>query len=116
MLLNSDLWVGALIRRAEIGGAFATVVKRGDDRAGTVLVKIWDTSERRARVYTEAVGPEGERLWIQPVTSDSEVELDAYIQRQRGYDPDLWIVEIEDRQGRHFITEKVEGEGLGNRD
>ncbi len=116
LLLNSDLWVGALIRRAEIGGAFATVVKRGDDRAGTVLVKIWDTSERRARVYTEAFGPERERLWIQPVTSDSEVELDAYIQRQRGYDPDLWIVEIEDRQGRHFITEKVEGEGLGNRD
>ena len=116
LLLNSDLWVGALIRRAEIGGAFATVVKRGDDRAGTVLVKIWDTSERRARVYTEAFGPDGDRLWIQPVKSDAESEVDAYIERQRGYDPDLWIVEIEDRQGRHFITEKVEGEGSGDRE
>ena len=56
-------------------------------------------------------GPDGERLWIQPVVSDSEGELDAYIARQRGYDPDLWVVEIEDRQGRHFITEKVQDGG-----
>ena len=53
-------------------------------------------------------GADGDRLWIQPVTSDSESELDAYVARQRGYDPDLWVVEIEDRQGRHFITEKVQ--------
>lgn len=107
MLLSSDLWVSALIRRAEIGGAFATVVRKGDDRAGSVVVKAYDTSTRTARVFTEAFGPDGERLWIQPVVSDSESELDAYIARQRGYDPDLWVVEIEDRQGRHFITEKV---------
>ena len=112
MLLSSDLWVGALIRRAEIGGAFATVVKKGDGRAGSVIVKAYDTSTRTARLFTEAFGPDGERLWIQPVVSDSESELDAYIARQRGYDPDLWVVEIEDRQGRHFITEKVEGQSI----
>lgn len=111
MLLSSDLWVSALIRRAEIGGAFATVVKKGDERAGSVIVKAYDTSTRVARLFTEAFGPDGERLWIQPVVSDSEGELDAYIARQRGYDPDLWVVEIEDRQGRHFITEKVQDGG-----
>ena len=108
MLLSSDLWVSALIRRAEIAGAYATVVKKGDDRAGSVIVKAYDTSNRTAKLYTDAFGTDGERLWIQPVTSDSEAELDAYIARQRGYDPDLWVVEIEDRQGRHFITEKVQ--------
>ena len=108
MLLSSDLWVSALIRRAELEGAYATVVRKGDDRAGSVIVKAYDTSTRTARLFTEAFGTDGDRLWIQPVTSDSESELDAYIARQRGYDPDLWVVEIEDRQGRHFITETVQ--------
>ena len=107
MLLSSDVWVAALIRRAEIGGAFAAVARRGDPRAGTVIVKVFDTTSRRARLYSEAFGPDGERLWMQPVESEQESELDAYLERQLRYDPDLWIVEIEDRQGRHFITEKV---------
>ncbi len=111
MLLSSDLWVSALIRRAEIGGAFATVSRKGDARAGTVIVKVFNTSTRQARLYSEAFGTDGERLWMQPVESEFESELDAYLQRQSGYDPDLWIVEIEDRQGRHFITEKVAGGG-----
>ena len=107
MLLNSDLWVGALIRRAQIEGANATVVRKGDARAGTVIVKAYNTSDRTARLYSEAFGQDGERLWIQPV-SGTESELDAYIERQRGYDPDIWVVEVEDRQGRHFIVEKVQ--------
>ena len=107
MLLNSDLWVGALIRRAQIEGASATVVRRGDARAGTVIVKAYNTTERTARLYSEAFGQDGERLWIHPV-SGTESELDAYIERQRTYDPDLWVVEVEDRQGRHFIVEKVQ--------
>lgn len=102
--------MAALIRRAEIGGAFGTVARKGDARAGTVIVKVFDTSDRRARLYSEAFGPDGERLWMQPVESEFESELDAYLERQVKYDPDLWIVEIEDRQGRHFITEKVAGE------
>ena len=109
MLLSSDLWVSALIRRAQIEGANATVVKKGDARAGSVIVKAYDTTTRTARLFTEAFGTDGDRLWIQPVTSHSESELDAYIARQRGYDPDVWVVEIEDRQGRHFITETVQG-------
>jgi hypothetical protein len=34
-----------------------------------------------------------------------EAEVDAAIARQRGYDPDLWVVEVEDRQGRHLLDE-----------
>ena len=107
MLLSSDLWVSALIRRAQIEGAYATVVAKGDDRAGSVIVKAYDTSTRTARLFTEAFGQDGDRLWIQPVTG-TESDIDAWIERQRGYDPDLWVVEIEDRQGRHFITETVQ--------
>jgi len=105
--------VAALIRRAEIGGAFATVARKGDARAGTVIVKVFNTGDRRARLYSEAFGPDGERLWMQPIESEVESELDAYLERQIKYDPDIWIVEIEDREGRHFITERVAGETSG---
>lgn len=107
MLLPTDVWVAALIRRAELGGAFATVARRGDARAGGVLVKVFDTATRQAALYTEAFGPDGARLWIRPVEPGPEGEIDAFAARQLGYDPDLWVVEIEDREGRHFLTEAV---------
>jgi hypothetical protein len=108
MLLSTDLWVGALIRRAELGGAFAVVVKKGDPRAGSVLVKTFDRLNGVSRLYAEAVRGDGERVWMNPTASEAEPDLDRYIERARRVDPDLWVVEIEDREGRHFLTEPVE--------
>jgi len=111
LLLSTDVWVSGLIRRAELEGAFATVVRKGDARAGDVVVKAYDTSSRTARLYSQSLDMQGQPLWLQPVASEMESELDAYLERRRKYDPDLWIVEIEDRHGRHFLLEKVENEG-----
>lgn len=108
MLLSSDLWVSALIRRAELAGAFAMVIRKGDARAGAVLVKALNRPQGSARLYAEATRLDGERLWMQPVASDQEPALDDYIARSIRRDPDLWVVEIDDRQGRHFLTEPVE--------
>ena len=108
MLLSTDIWVGALIRRAEIGGAFAVVVRKGDPRAGAVLVKVLNRNERTARLYSEATRGDGERIWMQPVASTDEADLDAYVARTVRIDPDVWVVEIEDREGRHFLVETVE--------
>ena len=108
MLLSTDIWVSALIRRAELAGAFAVVARKGDPRAGAVLVKALDRRAGTARLYAEATKGDGERVWMQPVPSDAEPELDAYIERARRIDPDLWVVEIDDAQGRHFLTEAVE--------
>lgn len=110
MSIATDVWVAALIRRAQLGGAFATVARRGDARAGSVLVKIYNPRTREAALYAGAWGKDGERLWMQPVQSHIESELDAYVERARGYDPDLWVVEVEDVEGRHFLTETVEGD------
>lgn len=109
MLIASDVWVGALIRRAELAGASAVVVRRGDARAGAVLVKTYDTVQRTARLYAESIGMDGDRLWLEPHPDAPERELDAYAERQVRYDPDIWVVEIEDRQGRHFLVEDVAG-------
>ena len=108
MLLASDVWVAALIRRAENGGAFGVVARRGDARAGSVLVKVLDRRDRTARLYAEATRGDGERVWMQPVAATDEAELDAYVARTLRIDPDIWVVEIDDAEGRHFLTEPVE--------
>lgn len=108
MLLSTDIWAGALIRRAELGGAFATVIRKGDPRAGAVLVKVVDRRAEVARLYSEATRGDGERVWMQPVNSQTEADLDAYVERAVRVDPDLWIIEIDDAQGRHFLVESVE--------
>ena len=66
MLLSTDIWVGALVRRAELGGAFAMVARKGDARAGAVLVKVVDRRAGTARLYSEATRGDGERFWMQP--------------------------------------------------
>jgi hypothetical protein len=108
VLLSSDIWVAALIRRAEQGGAFAMVARKGDVRAGAVLVKVLNRRAGVTRVYAEALRGDGERVWMQPQDSTEEPDLDAYIERAVRRDPDLWVVEIEDAEGRTFLTEPVE--------
>ncbi|MDD3837428.1 MAG: DUF1491 family protein [Phenylobacterium sp.] len=108
MLLSTDVWVAALIRRAELGGGFAVVARKGDPRAGAVIVKVMNRSDNTARLYAEATRGDGERVWMRPAASEDEPDLDRYLERAVRIDPDLWIVEIEDKQGRHFLTEPVE--------
>ena len=108
MLLSTDVWVGALIRRAEAGGAFAMVLRKGDPRAGAVLVKVLSRREGVVRLYASAVRGEGDTVWMQPLNQGSDTDIEAYVERSRRIDPDLWVIEIEDGEGRHFLTEPVE--------
>ena len=62
----------------------------------------------KARYESAGVLGDGERVWMRPALSDQEAELDRYIERAIKVDPDIWVVEIEDRTGRHFLTEPVE--------
>jgi len=107
--LDTDLWVYALIRRANLGGGFATIARKGDARGGSVLVKQVNRRAGVARLYAEATRADGEAVWMQPRDSTDEAELDAYIERALRIDPDLWVVEIDDPDGRHFLVEPVEG-------
>lgn len=109
MLLSSDFWVGALIRRVEQAGSFASVARKGHPRFGAVLVKVLNLRTREAYVLREVqTGQDGDATaWMRPLETLNEPDIDAWIARQVAYDPDLWVVEIEDVEGRHFLTEKV---------
>jgi len=105
-LLKAGFWTSALIRRAETAGAFAAVVKRGDKDAGACLLKV-RLLNGEATLYRPIRNMEGARVWL-PKGPEEEREIDNYINGRVDDDPDLWIVEIEDRKGRHFLTEPIE--------
>jgi len=111
--LKTDFWASALIRRAQIGGAFAGVVRKGDTDAGAVLVKV-ATMNRKARLYAPARNGEGDRIWLDlsaGTLGDDEAEVDAAIRKRTEKDPDLWVIEVEDKWGRHFLDEPVDSGG-----
>jgi hypothetical protein len=109
MNLSTDIWVYALIRRVQLAGSAATVVRKGDATGGAVLVRTYDPRSREAHLYALAQGGAGESVWMQPLAEASEPDLDAYAERAAKRDPDLWVVEIEATNGKRFLTEDVEG-------
>ena len=104
--LKTSIWASALIRRAETGGAFASILYKGDPDSGAALVKI-RCLDGTAILYWPAQNMSGVRSWV-PKGPMDEDEIDAAIAKRIDTDADLWVVEIEDRKRRHFLTEAVE--------
>ena len=108
MNLSSDIWVYALIRRVQLAGSFATILRKGDAHAGAILVKTVDRKTSEAHLYAEATRADGQAVWMQPHHSTLEADLDAYAERAARIDPDIWVVEVEDARGARFLTEAVD--------
>lgn len=108
--LPTRVWVDALIRRAQVAGASAFVLQRGEESRGDVLIKVADLSGA-ARAFVPRTSMEGTRVFVDLETQGigpEESSVDDYLGRARDRDRDLWVIEIEDREGRHFLTEPVE--------
>ena len=107
--LTTDLWVKAHIRRCQSQGAFAALIQHGDDTAGAILLKLNDLSGN-FWVLARATDGDGRLYWFYGTGKKAVCEADAttYIEKQMKFDPDLWVLEIEDRQGRHFLDEPIE--------
>src|SRR5882672_4483757 len=110
MRLKSGIWVSAYLRRCSVEGAFAAVRRRGAEDAGAVFVKV-NRLDGTADLYGPAPQSEfderrpSERAFSLALKGLPlpEADVEAYLARQIRYDPDLWIVETEDRAGRHFL-------------
>jgi hypothetical protein len=108
--LKSAIWVAAYVRRCHLEGAFAVVRRRGAEEAGAIFIKI-DRLDGTAVLF----GPAPQTAFDEARPSDrrfidcfgdrsvSEVEIEARLKRELNFDSDLWIVEVEDRAGRHFL-------------
>ena len=102
--LASGVWVSAYLARLRLADIPAFVVARGDETAGAVLVKL-NTLDGRAVAFQRITDlMSGTRRWDR-LAEGEEPEVDAAVTRQRGFDSDLWVIEVEDRAGRTLLEE-----------
>ena len=115
MRLKSAIWVAAYVRRCHLEGAFAVIRRRGAEEAGAIFVKI-SRLDGSAALYGPA--PQSafdearpiERRFVSSLAGSfvEDAKAEAHIARQREFDPDLWVIEVEDRAGRHFLDLAVD--------
>ncbi len=102
--LTAEFWVQAYLARLRFQEIPAFVVAHGDNTAGAVLVKL-NTLDGNAIAYQRSFDlMSGERTWVE-LSKGVEADVDAALQKQRSFDPDLWIIEVEDRAGRHLLDD-----------
>ncbi|MDQ7080760.1 MAG: DUF1491 family protein [Paracoccaceae bacterium] len=101
--LSAEFWVQAYLNRLRLADIPAFVVARGDATAGAVIVKL-NTLDGQAQAFQRSYDAEGRRVWV-TLASGDEAQVDASLARQRGFDPDIWIIEVEDRAGRHLLDQ-----------
>jgi hypothetical protein len=108
MRLRSDIWVAAYLRRCGSENVVAMLRRRGSPEAGAIFIKI-DRLDGRTAIFEPAPQSEArdgyDRLFARAHGEDwiDPADAEAKLARQVGYDSDLWIVEVEDRQGRNFL-------------
>lgn len=101
--------MAAYLRRCQTVGLFGAVRRRGAEEAGAVFVKV-ALLDGNAMLYVPA--PQAiyddsrpiERIFT-PTSKEPlpESSVEERLQKEIRFDPDAWIVEIEDREGRHFL-------------
>lgn len=102
--LTARFWIDAYLTRLRGQDIPAFIVSHGDDTAGSILVKL-NRLDGQATVYQRSYNlMDDTRTWAILEQGD-EAEVDASITRQQGYDPDIWVIEVEDRQGRHLLDQ-----------
>jgi len=114
--VKSEIWVSALLRRARAAGAFATVLHSGAAEAGAIFV-IVNRGGLQGECDLYAPAPQSlapdddaiqDRIFERRYTNVDQATIDATLESERKFDPDLWAVEIEDRDGRAFIDISTE--------
>ena len=101
--LTSDFWVKAYLRRLALSDIAAFVTAKGDGTAGAVLIK-QAPLDGTATLFQRSYDLDGNRVWV-TLVEGAEADVDAAVARQRSFDPDIWVIEVEDRAGRHLLDE-----------
>lgn len=105
--LRSDIWVSAYLRRCAVKGVVAVLRRRGAAEAGAIFIKV-DWLDGRASLYAPALpdpdlGDLSERRFEAVIAEGQPLAVEERMLREIRFDPDLWMIEVEDRSGRTFL-------------
>jgi hypothetical protein len=102
--LKTEIWFQAQLRLCDLKGIPVMVLRRGDRDAGAVILKLQPRHGAPA-LYSQTTRLDGERAWRRVTLPEpaGEAEAEAYLAREVKRDPDVWIVEIEDRDGAYEL-------------
>ena len=104
MRLAAGVWVSAYLTRLRLADIPAFVTARGDETAGAVLVKL-NTLDGNAAAYQRSFDlMTGDRKWM-TLIEGTDADVDQSVAKQRSFDGDLWVIEVEDRKGRTLLDE-----------
>lgn len=108
--LKAEIWIKAHIRKCATHNVPVMVTRRGDETAGSVLLKVNRLGPGCMVLSPTTNFDDGARMWLKGTGPGwvEEADADAYIDKRVKNDPDLWVLEIEDREGRAFLDEKIE--------
>lgn len=107
--LKTSIWVAAYIRRCAVEHVPAVVARHGDDDAGAIFIRISRLDGTGLLLSPAPAGLDGaetERRWVGGGAAGlGEADIDVRLATETRFDPDLWIIEVEDRRGRHFLDD-----------
>ncbi|MGJ8611755.1 MAG: DUF1491 family protein [Octadecabacter sp.] len=102
--LTTDVWVSAYLTRLRLVEIPVFVTRKGDATAGSVLVKL-NTLDGQAKAFQRQFDlMSGNREWV-VLAEGPEADVDASLTKQAGFDADIWVLEVEDKQGRHLLDD-----------
>lgn len=106
--LKTSLWISAQIRLCDLSSMSAIVARRGDSDAGQVMI-LRDLMDGTVELFARTTDLDGNRAWRcvsgpEPVTSAAAQEI---IEREAGFDPDLWVLAVEDRDRKYELDAPV---------
>jgi len=108
MRVKSEIWVHSYLRVLSGQGLPGYVVRRGDADAGAIFIRL-NRLDGTSVVFGPApagyVQLDGGRGWVPMTDINGQLDddIEQYLRQEISFDPDIWIVEVEDRQGRHCL-------------
>ena len=104
--LKSSIWIQSQIRICSINNLSAYVIKKGHQDAGVIFIQI-NKLNGKNDIYYQTRAITGQISWSKVKNDKSFTQKEAcnYLEKQKQYDPDLWILEIEDPEGKYEFVE-----------